>query len=380
MNAFIFVPLLVLAWMFGLAFAAHASHYFLTVVESSATAMARNLSWTGKPFREWIRDGVSWPDDLFVDYFAKTFYFAYIIGIYAGPAVLLGRLLTDDAAWTLIIAGTAFWLFFPIGVLSSLASESRWNPFWPGLIHAFLLRPVKTFAFYLLSAPVLAVVFITFDFILVHTSRVTTVWAIALSPFAVCCFFIYARLLGRLGMVVSFTRPEIEREPKPRRRTPRRPINAYDPRTRPFMPKEEVHDEPPLNVQPHDLTAIETPEGAVTGYGVDFDGTAEVIEEVKSARIIHKFDDEDDSPITVEKVHDIANTDRARIAAEMAKPPERELALYLRERPKEPTNPFGAEAITFLFNLKTIDPWLRLTLGLIGMTLLQRALDGLRPE
>ena len=62
MTAPIFVPLLVAAWMLGFVVAAHASHYFLTIVESSATGMARNLSWRGRPFREWIRDGVQWPE------------------------------------------------------------------------------------------------------------------------------------------------------------------------------------------------------------------------------------------------------------------------------------------------------------------------------
>src|SRR4051794_13691090 len=112
MTAFLFVPLLVAAWMLGFFVAALASHYFLTIVESSATAMARNLSWRGRPFREWIRDGVQWPDDLFVDYFAKTFYFAYIIGLWAGPAFLVGRLAAGHTAWATVITAAAFWLFF----------------------------------------------------------------------------------------------------------------------------------------------------------------------------------------------------------------------------------------------------------------------------
>ena len=99
MTAFLFVPLLVAAWMIGFVVTAHASHYFLTIVESSATATAKNVPWRGRPFREWIRDGVSWPDDLFVDYFAKTFYFAYMIGIWAGPDVVLSRFLIGDSPW-----------------------------------------------------------------------------------------------------------------------------------------------------------------------------------------------------------------------------------------------------------------------------------------
>jgi hypothetical protein len=378
---FLFVPLLVAAWMFGFAVAAFASHYFLAIVESSATATARNLSWKGTPFREWIRDGVRWPDDLFIDYFAKVFYLGYMILIWAGPAILLGRLLMEDPVWRLVIAGGAFWIFFPIGLLSSMASESRWNPFWPGVIVAFLCRPLKTLGFYILSAPILAVLFITFDMILLQTSKVSTAWAMALSPVAVFLFFVYGRLLGRLGMVVSFTRPQVEsfgKKSKPRK--PRRPIHAYDPATRAFMPKESVPDDPPPQMQPGDMPDLETPnDGPITGYSVDYSGKAAPIEEPKPARKIFKFDDEDDSPITVEPVHDIVNTDRARIAKELAIPREYEIALHLRERPTEPGNPFGAETVTFLLDVKTIDPWLRLTVGLIGMALLQRALDTVRP-
>jgi hypothetical protein len=246
---------------------------------------------------------------------------------------------------------------------------------------AFAKRPGKTLAFYALSAPVLAFLFVTFDLILLQSSKVTAIWAGVLSPIAVILFFVYARLLGRLGMIVSFTRPEVEKSPaKKKSKKPRRPVHAYDPNTRCFGPKEEVPDDPPLRAQPEDLPGIETPyDGVVTGYGVDYDGTKPIVEEPKPAPKIIYFDDEDDTPITVAPPPDIRGTDRERIAAELAEPPEREIELYLREKPKE-TNPYGVESVTFLFDPKTIDPWCRLTLGLIIMAILQRGLDMLRPE
>ena len=152
MTAYVFVPLLALAWIVGFLVAAHAAHYFLSIVESSATAHRPERAWQGRPFKEWIRDGVNWPDDLFTDYFAKTFYFAYLIGMWAGP----GR--TGRPAGRLPIRhgppsspATAFWLFFPIGLLSSLSSESRWTPFSRPVLVAFARRPGKTLAFYLLE-------------------------------------------------------------------------------------------------------------------------------------------------------------------------------------------------------------------------------------
>jgi hypothetical protein len=380
MTAFVFVPLLAAAWMLGFFVAAHASHYFLTIVESSATATARNLPWEGRKFKEWIRDGVNWPDDLFTDYFAKTFFLGYLITLWAGPAVLIGRLAYGSSPWATVIAGVAFWLFFPIGLLSALTSESRWTPLSSAVFVAFARRPGKTLAFYLLSAPVLAVLFLTFDLLLLHTSKVTMGWAIALSPLAVLLFFIYARLLGRLGLVLTFAQPE-EVDAKPVRRRKKRRAPAYDEKTRWVGPKEAIPDDPPVRAQPDEMPGLETPfDGPVTGYGVDYAGKLPPPEEPKPAPFIVKFDDEDDTPITVAPPPEIDQTDRARIAAVLAIPPKHEVELYLRDRPTEPANPYGSEAVTFLFDVKTIDPWLRLTIGLVVLALFQRALDLLRPE
>jgi hypothetical protein len=129
------------------------------------------------------------------------------------------------------------------------------------------------------------------------------------------------------------------------------------------------------------MPGIETPfDGPVNGYGVDYEGKLPPPEEPKPAPFVVKFDDEDDTPITVAPPPEIDQTDRAKLAAALAIPPKHEVELYLRDRPTEPANPYGSEAVTFLFDVKTIDPWLRLTVGLILLSLFQRALDMLRPE
>ena len=387
MTAFLFVPLLAITWIVGLAVLAYAAHYFLTITESSATGTARNLTWRPKPFREWIRDGINWPDEGFIDYFAKAFYFGYMVLIWAGPAVLIGRLAVGpDSPWVTVIAGVAFWLLFPVGLLSSLASESRWTPFWPGLVAALARRPGKTLAFYLLSAPVLAVLVLTFHLIMFQSEEVTIAWAIALSPVAVLLFFVYARLLGRLGLVVSYTRGEMEEaaaaEARPRRkkRKRRRPVPAHDETRGLCGPTEPIPDEPPLRAQPEDLPALQTPmDGPITGYGVDYEGRLPAPEPPRP-RPVYPGDDEDDlTPIKIAPPPDLSGTDRAKVSAALVVPPEHEIELFLRERPAEPANPYGAEAVTFLLDPKTLDPWLRLTIGLVALALLQRALDALRP-
>jgi hypothetical protein len=379
MTAFLFVPLLAFTWMVGTAVASQAASFFLAILEATATPVARDFSWRGPSFKSWMRDGIEWPDGIVADYFAKGAYFAYLVVLWGGPAVLVGRLVAGDSPWASVLAGALFWLLFPIGLLSSMSSQTRWTPFRVGLIVAFFRRPIQTLSFYLLSAPILAVLVLTFDLILVHTSKTAVVWAIVLSPLATLMFFVYARLLGRLGLVLTYAFPE-EPVERPRRRKRRPPAHAYDPRTRVFGPKEEVPDDPPLRAQPPEMRGIQTPfDGEVTGYGVDYDGTSPLIEEPKPVPTIHKFDDEDDEPIRVAPLPEIP-TDRHRIAEEIAKPTEREMALHVSSRAKEPTNPYGVEAVTFLFDPKTVAPWGALTAGLVLMALLQRALDVLRPE
>ncbi|HEX3150095.1 MAG TPA: hypothetical protein VHR66_18605 [Gemmataceae bacterium] len=383
MSAFLFVPLLAATWILGAFVAAQAAHFFLTVVESSATATADGPSWQGSSFKKWMRDGIDWPDDAFADHIGKAVYLGFLIAIWAGPSIVVARLVAGHTAAATVIAGAAFWLLFPIGLLSSMSAETRWTPFRPRLLVAFAQRPIKTFGFYLFSAPALAVVILTFDLVMIHTSKATVAWAAALAPIAAISFFFYARLLGRLGMIVSFVfDPEEEVEPaRPRRRRkPKRPLNAYDPRTRMFGPTEEVPDDAPIDAQPPEMRGLLTPNGGeVTGYAVDYAGTAPVIEDPKPARIIHKFDDEDDEPIIVAPPPEIS-ADRHQIAERIANPPEREMALFTKDRLIEPTSPYGSDTVMFLFDVKTMGPWLTLTLGLILLALFQRALDVLRPD
>jgi hypothetical protein len=383
MSAILFVPVLAFTWIIGFAVVLHAAHYFLTIVESSATGMSRNLSWDGRPFREWIRDGVSWPDEPIADWLLKALFLSYLTTLWVGPAMLIGYLVAGTSPWATVIAAAAFWILFPIGLLSAMSSEDRWTPFRLSLLGALARRPGKTLGFYLLSAPVLAVLFLTFDLMLIHSDRTTMAWALALAPVAAAMLFIYARLLGRLGLVMSYIMvddDEPEAPAKPRKRKRRKPLHAYDERHRFGVPTEANPEDLPTTVQPADLPALESPlDGPVTGYEVDYSGKLPPEEEPKPRPVVHKFDDEDDTPITVQPAPDVTNTDRARLAAELAQPSQREIELYLREKPTEPANPYGAEAVTFLFDGKTLDPWLRITLGFMALALLQRALDALRP-
>ena len=332
MSAFVFVPLLAFTWMLGLAVVSHAGQYFLSIVESSSTGTAQNVAIRGRSFREWIKDGIDWPDEPFADYLLKGFFLAYLAALWAGPAVLIARLVTDEPVQRLAITAGIFWLGFPIGVLSSLASGSRWNPFWPGLFPGLARRPLQTLGFYLLSAPVLALVFLMFDLVLLRPSQVAVTWVIALAPVGVFAFFIYARLVGRLGLALSYSLPEVE-ESRPRRkkkRKPRRPAQTYDEKHRWGIPTEEILEDTPKLISPYD--------GEITGYAVDMEGKMPLEEPPKPAPIIQKFDDEDDTPIGMEPVADLSQTDRPALAARLMNPPEHEVAVHVVAT-DGPTNP-----------------------------------------
>jgi hypothetical protein len=255
---------------------------------------------------------------------------------------------------------------------------------------AYARRPLATLSFYILSAPVLAGLVLCFDLVLLHPSRVAVGGSLALAPVGVLLFFVYGRLLGRFGLVLSYAFPEEpvedeeeEARPKRRRRKKRRrPINAYDPRTRMFSPTEEIPDEPPFGSQPPEMEGIETPyDGVVTGYGVDYSGNPAPVEEPKPAPVIHKFDDEDDEPIIVAPPPEISN-DRQRVAETLAASTERELTLHAPSRTPEPeaARAYGVDTVSFLFDVNTIGPWVILTAGVMLMSVIQRGLDLLRPE
>lgn len=125
--------------------------------------------------------------------------------------------------------------------------------------------------------------------------------------------------------------------------------------------------------------SIQTPyDGEVTGYGVDYSGAVPV-EEPRPAAVVYPGDDEDAAPIRALPPPEISS-DRQQVAEKIANPPEHEVALFARSRVDEPANPYGVETVTFLFHPKTVAPWVALTGGIMLLSMMQRALDMLRPE
>jgi hypothetical protein len=92
------------------------------------------------------------------------------------------------------------------------------------------------------------------------------------------------------------------------------------------------------------------------------------------------LDDEDDAtPLNAEPPPELNNPERRRITDELAVPPEHVMKLYRRDRPQEPTNPFGGSVVTFMFEPPTAVNWVLGTAGLALMAVLVAMLVALRP-
>ena len=384
-TAILFVPLIAGTWVFGLALLSYISHIFLTIVEETGNGVDQHVAFEYRSFKSYIHDGFNWTEDVYTDWFLKLIYLAYIVGIWFAPSVMIGRAVSDDPAVRTLVSTGLFWLSFPLGVASSLASASRWTPFWPPLLRLMFHRPLGTLGFYLLSAPLVAVMGTTLSLMFGGKSTVAFMWVLALSPVATGAFFLYCRLLGRFAFVLNCVRgelyqePEPEPEPKPKKRKRKAESNPLTQWASPTA----AHDQHPVNAQPEDLPPIHTPdEGDVTGYNVDFSGAPAKQEEPAPRRTVHRFDGEEDaSPFAVNAADDRPEptADRARLREKIAQPNEREIALYTRHRPVERTLPYGLDVVTRMLNTKTVAVGMMMAMGLAVLATLQHALDALRP-
>ena len=135
----------------------------------------------------------------------------------------------------LVLALPALWLLFPVALLSSLASLSRWNILRPFILARLLKVFPATVLFYLLAAVLAALSAAAWYATL---SRLHGLWLLPVAAFVTAvAWFLYARLLGRLAWLLGQLGPieqrveaidDIARTPKKRKR-PRRKTIVTDP-------------------------------------------------------------------------------------------------------------------------------------------------------
>jgi hypothetical protein len=253
-SAIIFVPALVGSVIFGFVFALFAAHHYLTAVQSTGSG-SRDVVWMSEPI---------------LDHFWKMFYLAWLIGLWLGPAYLIGRAATSgsDSAWLkLAIPLGVFWLCYPVSQLSSLSGSTIWLPLHPDVFGRLAQKPGAVLGFYLISGAVLAVFGVAFKWVFLTAGQFELLFIGA--PILVASGLVYGRLIGRLAFALAFTKALLARRK-------RKPAEGEEPsRARAAAVQSDAEVEGTGSErfrQPSELPPIETPdEGPITGYDVKGD-------------------------------------------------------------------------------------------------------------
>ncbi|SRR5579883_447088 len=222
--AIIFMCLFVLSIIVGLATLCFAARSMLVVVQETGLGQDE-IVWPNEPMQDWLGHAVQ---------------FIELLGIWLAPAALAARLLRnvwlpDDAALRiLLLAGPGLWLFFPVGLLSSLSAESRWVPLRWTIVKCFLRIAPAAFVFYLLTAILLSAAVVPWYYALFGGRTVLLPAAAGVSA---AVLFIYARLLGRLALMIQHL--PVPRRAPAKAKAPKRPQPSGKKKRK---PRREVQD------------------------------------------------------------------------------------------------------------------------------------------
>jgi hypothetical protein len=231
-QAMIFVVLLAASIIVGVCVLAYAARCVLVIVQETGLGQDE-IVWPNEPYQDWLGHAVQ---------------FIELLGIWLAPAALAARLLRevwlpDDAALrVLLLAGPGLWLFFPIGLLSSLSAESRWVPFRWAMFVCFLRVAPAAIVFYILTAFLLSAAVIPWYYALFGGQAYLLPVAAGVGA---AVLFIYARLLGRLAWIIQRlpswqqvpAKAKPPKRPPPRGKKKRKPSpDAQDPWA---IPKDE---------------------------------------------------------------------------------------------------------------------------------------------
>ena len=350
MNALVYIPLLALTWCLGFLLAVFAAHYFLVVLDNAASGSER----------------VIFPDEPLVDWFGKVFYLAWIGGVWMAPLIILGGLMSSVAWVRLVFTAGSFWLLFPIGLLSSRSANSPWMPFWPGLFARMGQRKPAVIGFYLLSIPI-SFAFVGCFYLIAMSQELSIATVIGLAPVAAAGFLVYARALGRLGLVLTFTKGS-KNEPKTRKKKAKKKED---------LPKIGEHTEQPINKQPSEMPPMDTPyEGPISGYDVQYEDRPTP----EKPAVARKLDDDDEDSTTIAMTAEAPDPAAAKKSPPLAPPSPSELALWDKStRIREPKQPWDASLVAFLLEPRAFSAWLLLTAGLAFFGVLIYFMRELRP-
>ncbi len=263
--AFILILSLTAAVIVGSYVLAYLAHCLVTIVESTAAG----------------NDTVAWPDEPISDWIARAFWLGGLLMVWLAPAAILSSGLRntwleyDSGMRFLILAVPGLWLFFPIGVLSSMSGSSRWMVFRLAIVRVLLHILPSTLIFYFLTAVVALPVAAAWYYAVFHTNGLPLVFIAG--PVGAVGFLLYARLLGRLSLMIHRRNPPKEERDEKRRKKKkrRRPENREG--EAPAEPEMEGRQEPrppeptPFNDPDLDLPAPLEAEDAAAPSEVEDD-------------------------------------------------------------------------------------------------------------
>jgi len=366
LRAVIFMPSMAAAVVFGFVFVLFLSHYYLTVLEGTATG-SREVTWQAEPI---------------VDNFWKLWYMLWLFGLWFGPGYLIAKAVAagSGSEWVKLWLPIAIvWVLYPVSQLSSLSASTIWLPLVPDVFARLAQKPTVTIGFYILSIPVLALFAVAFKWAFLTKGE----WEMLLvgAPLVVLAAFLYARLIGRLAFVLAFTKPLLQRRKKKSKTTKEEALGEA---------REEVV---PTIAQPRDLPPLQSPEGELTGYDVAFEEAAprkRIVAEVAEVDPDGESDSEDGSdsddeevesrsppeppPLPERRRYSDLMPERSRVwtdedeeeptsygvhapevvpvettPKELVQPKESEMRLLSRDDvPKKPTAAWGPELLVFL--------------------------------
>ncbi len=352
MTAFLFIPLLAATWICGFILILFAAHYFVTVLESAA-AGSETVIWQEEPFVDWI-----W----------KGFYLAWIAGFWLVPMIVVSRLASAHLVVRTAALACGLWLLLPIGILSSQTAQSPWIPFWPGLLSRLVKRSKIAVGFYLLDLPIVLLWSIIFVSVTMRENK-SILFVIVLSPIAAMLLFMHAWLIGRLGLVLSFTRGS-SAGPKKRKR---KKIVSPTPAT-------GNHSEQPIHLQPSELPPIATPfEGEITGYNIQYDPQPVIRNPPTPAPVpASGTEHEDTESFAMSAAEELPEADDR--SHQLPVPSKDELALMSEDRRvRAPNIAFNSSLWTIFREPNTLKAIFILSLGFACFAIMIQMLAQLRP-
>jgi hypothetical protein len=337
-GVMMFVLLMAATVIVGAYVFAYLAHIFLSLIESTATG-----------FEE-----VAWPDEPYVDWLWKGVYLLWLVAIWLVPLLFAGPALTrahpgaEPALW---LAAGLFWFCFPISLLSSMGSSSRWFLFSISLVPRLMVRFGSLVTFYVLTAPLLAGVAL----IVWWNNRSADLLPVPVAAFAVAVgLMIYGRLFGRLALMVTHTdKPEVVPAPRPRDRVPVQVrAAAYDP----IRTGRRIRQ--PSELPPTDALDPE----ARTGYDLRVDNAPE--ESGKPAGHGWRVIDPPEPYVIADGPAHI-DPPRPALPERISKPSEFEMQLARTDKsPTTPEQPFTRGTFDFPFWSANRGPLVGLTFGL----------------